>query len=91
MSTVFYTAQAQFSGCFNNAGCTGPALGIVSAENCCLNTVGTYFNDGGQCLQCIGRESFVYNYIIATLFLPLFCTGKSAWAKVHFPCCMHAC
>ncbi len=52
MSTVFYTAQAQF-GCFTSLGCTGPALGPVNAEDCCVNSAGTYFSDGGQCLQCI--------------------------------------
>ncbi len=77
VSIVCYTAQAQFSGCFTNSGCTGPALGPVNAEDCCVNSAGTYFSDGGQCLKCIGIYPIICicSYI-ATLFLPQF-LGKN--------------
>ncbi len=50
-----FAAQAQFTGCFIDSGCTGAVVGPSNAENCCVNNnAGLYYNDGGQCLQCIG-------------------------------------
>ncbi|XP_064387556.1 uncharacterized protein LOC135335860 isoform X4 [Halichondria panicea] len=58
-------AQAQFTGCFIDSGCAtlvvrGPSS---NAEDCCVNNnAGLYYNDGGQCFQCIvygfGSDNF---------------------------------
>ncbi|XP_064387674.1 uncharacterized protein LOC135335909 isoform X6 [Halichondria panicea] len=50
------TAQAQFTGCFTDPGCATLVVGGPSsnAEDCCVNNnAGLYYNDGGQCFQCI--------------------------------------
>ena len=52
---VCYTVQAQFGGCFTNSVCTASLSGPTSAEDCCINSAGTYISIGGQCLQCIGE------------------------------------
>ncbi len=51
-------AQAQFTGCFTDPGCATLVVGGPSsnAEDCCVNNnAGMYYNDGGQCFQCIGK------------------------------------
>ncbi|XP_064387763.1 uncharacterized protein LOC135335957 isoform X2 [Halichondria panicea] len=56
--------QAQF-GCFTDPDCATAVVGGPSsnAEDCCVNNnAGLYYNDGGQCFQCIvygfGSDSF---------------------------------
>ena len=55
-------AQAQFIGCFTDRNCSDRVVDrncrdrvVTDAEDCCVNTItGMYYNDGGQCFQCIG-------------------------------------
>ncbi len=49
-------AQAQFIGCFTDRNCSDRVVTErFNAEDCCVNNItGMYYNDGGQCFQCIG-------------------------------------
>ena len=52
---IIFAAQAQF-GCFTDPGSTTAVVGPSNAEDCCVNNdAGLYYNDGGQCFQCIGQ------------------------------------
>ena len=54
--------QVQFRGCFTDPGCATLVVGGPSsnAEDCCVNNnAGLYYNDGGQCLQCIGKCYYI--------------------------------
>ncbi len=60
--------QAQFTGCFTDSGCATAVVGGPSsnAEDCCVNNnAGMYFNNGGQCVQCIGKCYYI-NIIFIT-------------------------
>ena len=54
---IVFAVQAQF-GCFTDPDCATAVVGGPSsnAEDCCVNNnAGLYYNDGGQCFQCIGQ------------------------------------
>ncbi|XP_064387630.1 uncharacterized protein LOC135335892 isoform X2 [Halichondria panicea] len=59
------TVQAQFTGCFTDPDCATAVMGGPSfnSEDCCVsNNAGLYYNQGGQCFQCIvygfGSDTF---------------------------------
>ena len=55
---LLVAAQAQFIGCYTDPGCDTLVAGGPSsnAEECCVvNDAGMYYNDGGQCFQCVGK------------------------------------
>ncbi len=58
-SIIIFAAQAQFIGCYTDPGCDTLVAGggpSSNAEDCCVNNnAGMYYNDGGQCFQCIGK------------------------------------
>ena len=59
--SMLLAAQAQFTGCFAD-NCTTLVVGGPSsnAEDCCVNNnAGLYYNQGGQCFQCIGKRIFM--------------------------------
>ncbi len=58
--------QVQFRGCFTDPGCATLAVGgpFSDAEDCCVNNnAGLYYNQGGQCFQCIGKCYCMYQHL----------------------------
>ena len=56
-SFFYLTASAQYSGCFNAAGCdSANAVSATAADDCCVNqNNGWYYMNGANCVQCVSK------------------------------------